>query len=136
MIMKKLNVITLAFIIFISLIKIPVGSYAQDTSTPEFRVIEELDVKVPMRDGIRLSTNIYMPDAPGPFPVILVRSPYGNGGAGNREGHFYAGHGYVYISQDTRGRYESEGMFDAFQAEAGTVTTCSNGLVSSHGVTE
>ncbi len=93
------------------------GQTTRDTTTM-FSVREELDVKVPMRDGIRLSTNIYRPEAPGSYPVILVRSPYGNGGAGNREGHFFAGHGYVYISQDTRGRYESEGIFDAFQAEA------------------
>ena len=32
-----------------------------------------------------LSTNIYRPDAPGKFPVLLMRSPYGNGGAGNSE---------------------------------------------------
>jgi predicted acyl esterase len=38
-----------------------------------FKVIEEIDVRVPMRDGVRLSTNIYRPDAPGEFPVLLMR---------------------------------------------------------------
>ncbi len=36
------------------------------------------DVKVPMRDGIRLSADVYLPDAPGPFPTVLMRTPYDN----------------------------------------------------------
>jgi putative CocE/NonD family hydrolase len=91
---------------------------SQELSQPIFRVIEELDVKVSMRDGIRLSTNIYRPDTPGSFPVLLMRSPYGNGGEGDKEGHFYAQRGYVVVIQDTRGRYNSEGIFDAMQPEA------------------
>ncbi len=91
---------------------------SQSVSQQGYKVLEELDVKVAMRDGIRLSTNIYRPDTTGSFPVILIRSPYGNGGNGNREGHFFAQRGYVYIVQDTRGRYESEGPFYALQSEA------------------
>ena len=87
-------------------------------SEPTYKVIEELDIKVPMRDGVRLSTNIYRPDAPGKFPALLMRSPYGNGGAGNSEANFFASRGYVVVLQDTRGRYESEGVFDAMQSEA------------------
>jgi len=32
---------------------------------------------VPCRDGVRLATDVYLPDGPGPFPVILERTPYG-----------------------------------------------------------
>jgi putative CocE/NonD family hydrolase len=88
-----------------------------NTQSLTSHVIEELDVKVPMRDGVRLSTNIYRPDAPGKFPVLLMRSPYGNGGAGNSEASSAVSRGYVVILQDTRGRYESEGVFDAMQPE-------------------
>src|SRR5512140_1171103 len=88
-----------------------------ELSEPVYKVIEELDVRVPMRDGVRLSTNIYRPDAPGRFPVLLMRSPYGNGGAGNTEAGYAVSHGYVVVLQDTRGRYESEGIFDAMQPE-------------------
>jgi putative CocE/NonD family hydrolase len=91
------------------------------TKQPEtsvYGVIEELDVKVPMRDGVRLSTNIYRPDSPGKYPVLLMRSPYGNGGAGNTETAYAVNRGYVVVLQDTRGRYESEGIFDAMQPEA------------------
>lgn len=91
---------------------------AQEGSQPVYQVIQELDVKVSMRDGIRLSTNIYRPDAPGKFPVLLMRSPYGNGGPDDKEGHYYARRGYVVVIQDTRGRYGSEGIFDAMQSEA------------------
>ncbi len=91
---------------------------SQNVSEATYQVIEELDVKVIMRDGVRLSTNIYRPDAKYTFPVLLARSPYGNGGAGNREAHFFASRGYVVVMQDTRGRYESEGVFNAFQPEA------------------
>ena len=92
--------------------------FSQELSQPDYRVIEELDVEVPMRDGIRLATYIYRPNAPGSFPVLLMRSPYGNGGEGDKEGHFYAQRGYVVVIQDTRGRYNSEGIFNAMQPEA------------------
>lgn len=88
------------------------------SSSQEYKTIEEIDVKVPMRDGVRLSTNIYRPDSPGEFPVLLMRSPYGNGGAGNREPGIAVKQGYVVVLQDTRGRFESEGIFDAMQNEA------------------
>ncbi len=91
--------------------------FGQLKSEPEYEVKEELDVKVVMRDGVRLSANIYRPDAEGRFPVLLVRTPYGKGGAGNRHAHFFAQRGYVVVTQDTRGRGESEGVFDAFQSE-------------------
>src|SRR5690606_27282771 len=87
-------------------------------SAPVYKVTEEIDVKITMRDGVRLSTNIYRPDAPGRFPVLLMRSPYGNGGSGNRDAHMFVKRGYAVVLQDTRGRNDSEGIFDAMQPEA------------------
>ena len=40
-------------------------------------IVEENDVRVPMRDGITLSSDVLRPDAPGAFPGLLLRSPYG-----------------------------------------------------------
>jgi putative CocE/NonD family hydrolase len=91
--------------------------YSQEPSQPVYRVDEELNVMVPMRDGIRLATDIYRPEAPGPFPVLLLRTPYGNGGEGYEEGHYYTRRGYAVVVQDTRGRYDSEGVFDPMQHE-------------------
>lgn len=99
--------------IYLFIVSFSFSSKSQTT----YRVIEELDVKVTMHDGIRLSTNIYRPDTTGKFPVILIRTPYGNGGKGNKNGHFFAQRGYVYIVQDVRGRYESEGYFYALHHE-------------------
>ena len=69
---------------------------------------------VPMRDGVRLSTDLYFPaGAEGPFSTILMRTPYGK----DRE-YPYGGTipllveaGYVFVFQDTRGRFGSEGDF-------------------------
>ena len=93
------------------------GSLPAAPSDSLYRVAEALDMKVLMRDGVRLSANVYRPDDPGRFPALLERTPYGNGGSGNRTGHFYASRGYAVVLQDTRGRGESEGLFDAFQSE-------------------
>jgi uncharacterized protein len=71
------------------------------------------NVMVPMRDGIRLATDVYRPSAPGTYPVILTRTPYDKDSS-SEEGAFFAQNGYVYIVQDTRGRYASEGTFDIY----------------------
>jgi len=81
-------------------------------------VVIKLDVRVPMRDGTQLSTNIFLPDEEGSFPVILMRTPYGNGDANNGGAIAYAKAGYAYVIQDTRGRFESEGIFNPFLDEA------------------
>ncbi|MBN1294553.1 MAG: CocE/NonD family hydrolase [Candidatus Latescibacteria bacterium] len=102
-----------AMIFRVSLLLVPFVStlFAGELSQPNYKVIEELDVRVTMRDGIDLSTNVYRPDAPGKFPALLVRTPYGNGGVDNSSGHYFAERRYVVVIQDTRGRYESEGVF-------------------------
>ena len=69
---------------------------------------------VAMRDGAKLFTNIWMPDEPGRYPVILVRSPYDDpknyGGGGTREG-------YVTIYQSCRGTAGSQGEIIAYVNE-------------------
>ncbi len=78
-------------------------------------VIIQTNVMVQMRDGVRLATDIYLPaknDAPaeGRFPVILTRMPYNKNGS-KRHGEYFATNGYVFVAQDTRGRYASEGVW-------------------------
>ena len=75
-----------------------------------------LDVKIPMRDGVQTSADIYFPEGDGPFPVILVRTPYDNMSLVEK-GLIYASHGYVYVAQDNRGRYDSEGEFYPWHQE-------------------
>ncbi len=71
------------------------------------------DVGITMRDGVRLSANIFLPGAEGKFPVIFQRMPYGH--SGNGIGEFYAQRGYAYLIQDCRGRYDSAGEFYPFR---------------------
>ena len=63
---------------------------------------------VPMRDGVKLATDIHVPAGEGPWPTILVMTPYGRtfgdamaGEVGKR--------GYALVTQDFRGRRDSEG---------------------------
>ena len=74
------------------------------------------NVKAPMRDGVRLSCDIYSPRGEsGPFPVLLVRTPYNNMDETFIEhGEFFVQRGYVYVIQDARGRNDSEGDFYPF----------------------
>ncbi len=83
-----------------------------------FEVEVRTDVKIPMRDGVQLSANIFLPKAEDKFPVILVRSPYGKGDEKHGEGLFYAPRGYVFVSQDCRGRGTSQGQWEPFANEA------------------
>ncbi|MFQ5790658.1 MAG: CocE/NonD family hydrolase [Acidobacteriota bacterium] len=70
-------------------------------------------VMVPMRDGVRLATDVYLPQGQGsgPFPVVIERTPYDKGDCRNPHAEYFAARGYVAMVQDERGRYESEGEY-------------------------
>jgi putative CocE/NonD family hydrolase len=73
-------------------------------------------VMTPMRDGVRLAADVYLPAAQGRFPVLVTRTPYNKAGC-RREAIYYAEHGYAVVAQDVRGRFASEGEFYAFLNE-------------------
>ena len=86
----------------------------------EQKVVVDLDVPVPMRDGVQLRANVYRP-AEGRWPVLLTRLPYGKdlpGATAALDPIQAARRGYVVIIQDTRGRFASEGEFHPFEGEA------------------
>ncbi|MGI5816942.1 MAG: CocE/NonD family hydrolase [Armatimonadota bacterium] len=82
--------------------------------------IPQRDVMIPLRDGVRLATDLYFP--PGwnedaePLPVILSRTPYDRR-AQAEMATGAARHGYIFAAQDVRGRYQSEGEFYPFAHE-------------------
>jgi len=76
-----------------------------------------LDVAVPMRDGVRLSANVFRPEAAGRYPAILVRTPYGKGSAISPNYAPFVDRGYAVVVQDVRGRYASEGVFRPLEQE-------------------
>ena len=88
-------------------------------SPATYTVKREMNVKVPMRDGVQLSADIYRPDASARFPALLLRTPYSNNAQDEiRDSEWYAARGYVVVNQDVRGRYDSGGEFYAFRHEA------------------
>ncbi len=84
----------------------------QDQANERFFIT---DVMIPMRDGVRLHTKIFAPkDQNGPLPIIMRRTPYGiAGAAGNFTTNLksLADDGYIFVFQDIRGKYGSEGTF-------------------------
>jgi len=78
----------------------------------------QFGVMIPMRDGVKLAADIWLPEAPGRYPVLLARTPYMKTGLGlNQWASYFAQRGYVFVIQDTRGRGDSEGRFDFFFPE-------------------
>jgi putative CocE/NonD family hydrolase len=76
------------------------------------------DVKVPMRDGVNLSANVYFPKANGPFPVLMNRTPYGKDTADrSKRVRPYVKAGYAVVHMDVRGRGNSDGTFNPFFQE-------------------
>src|SRR5690348_1679808 len=73
------------------------------------------EVMIPARDGVKLHTTIFVPRGEhGPLPFILTRTPYGIAHAARNLRGYYkalADDGYIFVFQDIRGRYGSEGHF-------------------------
>jgi putative CocE/NonD family hydrolase len=74
-------------------------------------------VSVPMRDGIKLSVDVYRPEGVEKAPVILVRTPYKKE-MGELQARFHARRGYVFAVEDCRGRFGSGGVWEPFVNEA------------------
>ena len=95
-----------------------IASLASTSFSSEF--IGERNVMIPLRDGVRLATDVYRPATNGKavenaLPLMLTRTPYGK----HRESavataEHFAQHGYVAVVQDMRGRYASEGEFSKY----------------------
>ena len=88
---------------------VPAAGWAQEPAGYDCRF-----VRVPARDGVRLNTSICAPrGAHEPVPFLLTRTPYGIAGDTlvRSDYRFLARDGYIFVFQDIRGRYGSEGKF-------------------------
>ena len=76
-------------------------------------------VPIPMRDGVVLRATLLKPPGPGPFPVLVYRTPYGQTSAVTGYPTFKAAvaRGYAIVAQDVRGRYLSDGEFNPYRQE-------------------
>ena len=75
------------------------------------------DLRIPLRDGVKLGADLYRPAGDAACPVLLIRTPYDKG---RSEHEFVAGaleRGYAVVVSDVRGRYSSEGDFDPYRHE-------------------
>ena len=89
----------------------PARAVAQTAGTG----FDSTEVQIPMRDGIRLHTRIFTPrGVTGSLPLLLTRTPYGIAEAGGTFAGSYAQlaeEGFIFVFQDIRGRFGSEGSF-------------------------
>jgi len=73
------------------------------------------EAMIPMRDGVKLYTVIFTPSATELSPILMMRTPYGSEHTRSPEKSAYvkdmAEEGYIFVTQDIRGRYKSEGQF-------------------------
>ncbi|MEP6534714.1 MAG: CocE/NonD family hydrolase [Bryobacteraceae bacterium] len=76
-------------------------------------------MKIPMRDGVRLSARLFRPAGAGKLPTILIRTPYGKDTDSASSYRGFLKRGYNIVVQDVRGRYGSEGSFRPLEQESG-----------------
>ena len=105
------------------LASVGVGAAQQPGSMAEFLKThyEKHEYRIPMRDGVKLYTQVYTPIAgqfedKGPYPFLMTRTPYSCGSYDNDvveprvTGNMWMlRSGYILVCQDVRGRWESEG---------------------------
>jgi uncharacterized protein len=91
---------------------IPPRARSQATPADRFDV---RDVMIPVRDGVRLHAKIFSPKQQRePLPIIMTRTPYGIANAGNSFVSYFkalADEGYIFVFEDIRGKFGSEGTF-------------------------
>ena len=105
----------MALLCFVSFAPASRGSEQPDLS----QFFKKLDVMIPMRDGAQLHAEIFVPqNAEEPLPLLITRTPYGirddakgfAAGLGTEYSDFVKD-GYIFVFQDIRGRFKSEGQF-------------------------
>ena len=116
--MKRLNTLLLIFFVLVGSTSLQAQNDIREKIL-EIAILEE-KVMIPMRDGVRLATDIYRPKTDEKVPIIFSRTPYnfnswGDGKERTRtieRAYEALKHGYAYVVQNERGRYFSEGEWD------------------------
>ena len=104
-------------VVFVVMILVPLAVKSHQAAPADAAgCVIEKNVMIPMRDGVRLATDLYFPAndgvrTEGKFPVVMERTPYHKDGASGNWALYYVSRGYVCVAQDTRGRYASEGIW-------------------------
>ena len=87
------------------------------TPPPRNDIRVENRVPVPMRDGVTLYSDVYLPVGAGKYPVLVSRTPYSTERypSSYAAAVYFARRGYVFVYQDVRGRHEEEGKWEPFR---------------------
>jgi hypothetical protein len=118
--LKTFSALSLALLVFAPL--------AAQTPTPTPSPLTGADLvksrytkyeyRIPMRDGVKLFTSVYVPKEPGIYPILLCRTPYSVSPYGTEKykdalgpSDLFQKEGYIFVYQDVRGRLKSEGDF-------------------------
>lgn len=106
---------------FVAIISLAPALGAQPPAPAADSVFNSSVVMIPMRDGVKLHTRIFTPrQSSGPLPILMVRTPYGiDGYSSAAVGRIYPellGDGYIFVFQDSRGKFKSEGEFVMMRA--------------------
>lgn len=80
--------------------------------------LEQLGRAVPMRDGVHLAADVFLPRSTGRWPAVLFRTPYDRKGPSSRSYRGFLQRGYAVVIEDVRGRHASEGSFSTLEQEA------------------
>ena len=92
---------------------ITLNASPQSQKTKDSLKLTKNELKIPMSDGVSLSTNVFLPNGHKKFPTVLVRTPYDKF-AEQWMGKAFNFFGIAVVVQDVRGRYKSEGQFYPF----------------------
>jgi hypothetical protein len=108
-----------------------------ETSKREYDVVIERDFRIPVADGLTLDSDLFRPDAPGKFPVILTAHPYNKPAQSepmvpeavsyrrafieSGDFNFYVRRGYVFVVMNIRGTGASDGVFSSRNPDEQTI---------------
>ncbi|MCH8618966.1 CocE/NonD family hydrolase [Undibacterium sp. TS12] len=133
----------------LSLPALAAATVMEDPPTPPKPQIREqytkYEYQIPMRDGTRLFTVVYVPkDSSKSYPFLMSRSPYGSGVYEGGQTHYGVDYypqslgpskefdqsGYIFVKQDVRGRYMSEGVWQEMTPHVKTDRIAGEGVES------
>lgn len=118
--MKNWKQLPLWLLILISTAQVSYSQNSQDSAWIRDNYIKK-EIYIPMRDGVKLFTSVYMPkDVTEKHPILMSRTPYSCAPYGegnwrpfwNNHWRYYMREGYIIVLQDVRGRWMSEGEFE------------------------
>ena len=113
---RKIHAVLLTLVLSLSVTAC--GAEPAPTATPTVAPENPALLMAPMPDGVRLASDVYRPAGDGPWPTILMRTPYSRQAGMDLLANAFTTSGYAVVVQDMRGRFDSEGVDHGFFDDA------------------